>query len=92
MYVYELETSLLPFFTMCVLDADTSVNCSDPYSLTIKMRREEKRKDFLIIYVDIMEEAIRAEHLILSSNNCKVSITNTFNIFLHILSRITRWK
>ena len=84
LYIYELDTNLFPFFTMCVIDADTTVNCSDPYSLTIEMRRgdpakdtrkdpaKEIRKDFLIIFVDILGEALRAEHLILSSNNCKV--------------------
>lgn len=96
LYIYELDTSLFPFFTMCVIDADTTVNCSDPYSLTIEMRRgdqgKEIRKDFLVIFVDILGEALRAEHLILSSNNCKVNLRKTFNIFSHILSRITRWK
>ena len=96
LYIYELDTSLFPFFTMCVIDADTTVNCSDPYSLTIEMRRgdagKEIRKDFLVIFVDILGEALRAEQLILSSNNCKVNLSQTFNIFSQILSRITRWK
>ena len=96
MYIYELDTSLFPFFTMCVIDADTTVNCSDPYSLTIETRRgdagKEIRKDFLVIFVDILGEALRAEQLILSSNNCKVNLSQTFNIFSQILSRITRWK
>ena len=96
MYIYELDTSLFPFFTMCVIDADTTVNYSDPYSLTIEMRRgdegKEIRKDFLVIFVDILGEALRAEQLILSSNNCKVNLSQTFNIFSRILSRITRWK
>ena len=96
LYIYELDTSLFPFFTMCVIDANTTVNCSDPYSLTIEMRRgdagKEMRKDFLVIFVDILGEALRAEQLILSSNNCKVNLSQTFNIFSHILSRITRWK
>ena len=96
MYIYELDTNLFPFFTMCVIDAETTVNCSDPYSLTIKMRRgdpaKEIREDFLVIFVDLLGEALRAEHLILSSNNCKVNLGKTFNIFSHILSRITRWK
>ena len=81
MYIYELDTSLFPFFTMSVIDADTTVNCSDPYSLTIETRRgdagKEIRKDFLVIFVDILGEALRAEQLILSSNNCKVNLSQT---------------
>ena len=85
LYIYELDASLFPFFTMSVMDADTTVNCSDPYSLTIQTRRGETekdlRKDFLVIFVDILGEALRAEHLILSSNNCKVNLRKHSTFF-----------
>ena len=89
LYIYELDTSLLPFFTMSVAGANTNVNrgwenwfpaageFSDSCSLTIEtVGREnaetDRGKEFLVIFVDILAEALRAEHLISSSNNCKV--------------------
>ena len=71
---------------MSVIDADTTVNCSDPFSLTIHISRGDKgkdsRKDFLVIFVDILDEALRAEHLILTSSNCKV-ILRKHSTFFH---------
>ena len=73
-YIYELDSENLPFFTLALAEADIKVNIGDPPSILISKKAEDSETTSykLLIFTRGSLEATRIERIITFSDSCKV--------------------
>ena len=73
-YIYELDSESLPFFTLALAEADIKVNIGDTPSILISKKAEDSETTSykLLIFTRGSLEATRIERIIAFSDSCKV--------------------